>query len=89
MNGYITMILVIYLAVVLAKDKEKELVKMLSEEGDFAKWAISLGTVGLLASKMGASGGMVLTLVYTSMALVAVRKNPKIFDNISKILTIQ
>jgi hypothetical protein len=88
MNTYAGLVIAGYLILVIANGNEKELVSMLSKEGDFAKWGLSLGVLYLVAGQMGETGSRMMLLVYVAMALIAVRKNPKALSNITDILKV-
>lgn len=81
-----SLFLVAYLIAVLVSKNEKAFVNQLLSEGDFLKWLSALSLVMAVSDELGTGGKYLTTMVYLAMALQAVKKNPNVFNDLSKIL---
>jgi hypothetical protein len=86
-DKYTGLFLVVYLATVLKHDNARALFDNLSQETGFFKWVIALGLVYLVASRLDKAGDQLITLVFVSMTMDALIKNPNLFNDISGFLT--
>jgi hypothetical protein len=89
MNAYSSLILTLFFVVVLYNKNEKELITLLSKEQDFLKWGAALALVYLGAEQFGQAGDRFILIVYVAMLLLAVKENPKVFDNLTEFLVIK
>lgn len=87
MDKYTGLFLVVYLATVLKHNKARELFDELSKETGFFKWVIALGLVYLVANKLDKAGDRLITLVFVSMTMDALIKNPNLFNDLTGFLT--
>ncbi len=86
MNAYTELLLAGYIVAIILAGKEDDFFELVSKEKGFLKWAISFGLVVLITDQFGKPGKQFMTLVIVAMVMIAVNKNPKVFDNLTKVL---
>jgi len=86
-DKYTGLFLVVYLATVLKHDNARKLFDELSKETGFFKWVIALGLVYLVAGRLDKAGDQLIALVFLSMTMDALVKNPSMFNDLTGYLT--
>jgi hypothetical protein len=85
-NAYASLLLAAYIVAVLMAGNESRLADEIKKEGDFLVWAAALIIVIGVADYLGEAGRVFVFMVFVAMALVAVKRNPTIFDNLAAVL---
>jgi len=85
-NGAVAVLIGLYLILALWRDNESAMIKTISEQSGFIKWAGALLTLGYLYSVFGGKGGEVVKgITIVALAAMILGNGDKMFKQMAEV----